>query len=246
MTGVNLSASQWLEQHSLQPRESSGPAVTSTRLAMATPADGPGSVFGIACIGGSSMKSALDADREVDRLLKKTGAMQPGTPAFNDLVRQFANSPLTGVTSITNLALRQSGWDPGKPGALDSKGNSLQYGLNISSAPFFTLTAASRAVSIGANDSAWNVTGLLSRALSLFVAGPTTFVENAITVEGNEYLLALSVYVPDPAGARSVVMQQTIYAFQAVEWPSFAEQVAGVQVTCAAEWLTKMASPRQV
>ena len=246
MTGVNLSVSQWLQQHSQKPRENNRPAVTSTRLAMATPADGPASVFGIAYIGGSGMQSALDADREVDRLLKKTGATQQGTSAFSELVKQFARSPLSGLTSITHLALRQSGWDPGKPGAPDSKRDSLQYGLNISSAPFFTLTAATRAVSIGANDSAWNVTGLLSRALSLFVAGPATFVENAITVEGNQYLLALSVYVPDPAGARSVVMQQTIYAFQAVEWPSFAEQVAGVQVTCAAEWLTKMASPRQV
>ncbi len=246
MAGVNLSVPQWLEQHSLKLSESRNLLMTPTPLAMATAADGPGSVFGIACIGGSDMQRALESDREVDRLLKKTGATHQGTPAFNDLVKQFARSPLSGLTSITNLALQQSGWDPGKPGTPDGKQYSLQYGLNISSAPFFTLTTASRAVSVGTNDSAWNVTGLLSRALALFVVGPTTFVENAITVEGNEYLLTVSVYVPDPTGANSVVMQQTIYGFQALEWPSFAQQVAAVQVTCVAEWLTKMASPRQV
>jgi hypothetical protein len=207
-------------------------------------AETPGPVFGLASIGGDGASAALQADREVNRLRQQPGATQPGTPAFQAMVRQFSKSPLSGVTTVTALALRKSGWEPRTPGAAGNKQASVDYGTNIGRAPFFTLTSASQSVSVGSDDDAWTVVHLMAQALSLFVPGTASFVENVITVSGDSVQLAIVLYAPD-TDASSVAVKQSIFAFGTAQWPSFAEKVAGIQVTCADEWVGLMASPRQ-
>jgi hypothetical protein len=236
MTDHDVSPQQWIEMNSAKKSRAAFLAVG--------PQGEAGAVFGLATIGGHEADSALAADREVERLLKQPGATQPGTAAFQKLVTQLASSPLTGVTSITSLALQKSGWSPATPTAAGGKDSALQYGANIGAAPFFSLVGATRTVSASNDDSAW-IVGVLSRALALFAPGKATFVENAIIATGSGVQLAITLYAPDSANANGVVMQQTTYRLNTAIWTSFAEKVASVRVTVASEWMSEMTTPRQ-
>jgi hypothetical protein len=232
----DVTVQQWIDTHS-------GKKPSRAFLAAAARAEA-GAVFGLATIGGQDAQSALAADREVERLLKQPGATQPGTAAFQKVVAQLVKSPLTGVTSITSLALQKSGWNPATPNAAGGVDSAVQYGANIGSAPFFSLVQGTRSVSVNDDDNAW-IVGLLSRALALFAPGQATFVENAIIVTGSGVQLAITRYAPDSANPNSVTLQQTIYALNTALWGSVAEKIAGIGVTDASAWLTEFVTPRQ-
>src|SRR5690349_24074745 len=110
--------SAWLHQQHISTRTV---LVSSASAAAGTVepngAKAPGSTMGIAGISGAAAAAALDADGELAELLKEPDAAKPGTPAFNNLVDQFTKSPLSGIATVTNMALRKSQWKPHDPSA---------------------------------------------------------------------------------------------------------------------------------
>jgi hypothetical protein len=235
---------QWLEGHPI-PLGNRDANVMLAARANAVGAGKSGAAFGLASIGGPDVESALTADREVARLYKQPGATTPGTPAFKNMVTAFKDSPLTGLTTITMMALSQSGWDPARPNAPDSQTKALEYGKRITAAPFFTFVSSS-SLTVNSSNSNWPIVSLLNRALSLFVGEGPQFVENIVTVIGDKYQLSILAYTLQTNIDNSLVMQEAIFNFNTATWPDFAERVASKQVTCTDEWSAKMTSPRQV
>ena len=212
---------------------------------MAFSGSGSGPVFGLAGIGGSAVDAALGADREVSRLLKQPGATDSGTAANQALVEAFTLSPLTGITTITSLALRKANWGPKHPTAAGARQSALEYGNQVNRAPFFSLVTAASTISSTGDGDAVSLARLLGDALSLFITGSPMFVRNAISVN-KDYQLSLMVYTPSTSNANNIVAQQTVYALNLTTWPNFASQIARAGITCVDEWIALMVTPKQV
>lgn len=119
----------WLELHDprrvrrVMQRAPLDLLVASTELPETIPAN--------SIVGGSAVTAAYEADRKVGV------ARSSGAPT-SELVELFRKSPLTGCTSIMDMALTSSGWNPLDPQVAGSYAGFLNYCSILSKTPFFT------------------------------------------------------------------------------------------------------------
>jgi len=253
--------SAWLHQQHISTRSVLiNPASAAGGTETPNGAEAPGSIMGIAGISCTEAVAALDADGKLAELLKEPDATKPGTPAFNDLVNQFIKSPLSGIATVTNMALRKSQWKPQDPSAPANHAALEAYGKNLASSPFFSLKSTVEVGSLSQlkptsqtapakEDPAFTVAALQRNVLGFLFTPPLTFVENRIVANsGGKFQFILSVYGigDDP---NSVTFRQTAWEFRSEFWTNFAETVATSGVNngtfaTAESWLAKFGTPR--
>lgn len=88
-------------------------------------------------LAGADRDKHCDADRKVGEALRLPGALTPGSGAFDALVNAFGASPLTGCTSVLDLALRSSEWNPVDPRQAGNHEAFRRYVSIVAGTPFF-------------------------------------------------------------------------------------------------------------
>lgn len=89
-----------------------------------------------AIVGGADADAARALDARVAQSIAEVGH-DPGDPA-PELIALLARSPLTGCTSVMDLALEASGWNPLAPDQAGGHGAFRRYVDELTRTPFFT------------------------------------------------------------------------------------------------------------
>lgn len=119
----------WLELY--DPRRAQAMRQRATVDLMVAAAAVPESVPANSIVGGADAASALALDKQI------AAARGPGDPT-PELIRLFKRSPLTGCTSIMDMALTSSGWNPLDPRQVGNYAGFMNYATTLGRTPFFT------------------------------------------------------------------------------------------------------------
>lgn len=130
-------AELWLKEHA----PTSTPSSRAFALAIEDASSVP--VVGGAALTGSSLPQALEKDRVVGDLRPAAGEVaDPET--YQQLLKEFLDAPLTGCTSVLDMARIKAGYNPLAPAQAENSSKFDDYVDRVMRAPFFHLIDSSR------------------------------------------------------------------------------------------------------